>query len=93
MAELKAGHVASIGNSMAEAIEQAMQEEYLIVTGTPLPFVGQEDRRLLFVAIARGVLQYLKAHEGEMFNSITLDSTVLSATTPVKKVEVNYSGA
>ncbi len=36
----------------------------------PLPAGGEEDRKLLFAAVARGVLTYLKAKEDELVGSI-----------------------
>jgi hypothetical protein len=93
MPPLKAGHVADFSNSMAEAIETALQQE-LALQGESLPAAGQETRRAFFVAISRGILQYLKAHEGEVLNSITLDAPPLT-TTPasVLAVDLNYSGS
>lgn len=93
MPELKAGHVSDFSNSMAEAIETAMQQELMAVSGISLPAKGQDDRRLLFVAIARGVLQYLKDHENETLKSITLNRTELSGIAPVDRVDLNYSGS
>ena len=69
---LKAGTVADFGNSLAAAMEDAMQDEWQAVKGVPLPGQGEEDRRLLFVAIARGLFVYLKAHENEFMVDITL---------------------
>lgn len=69
---LKAGSVADFGNSLAAAMEDAMQTEWQAVKGVPLPGQGEEDRRLLFVAIARGLFVYLKAHENEFMVDITL---------------------
>ena len=47
-----------------EPIEAAMQDEWQTVKGKPLPApLGREDRRILFVAIARGVLKYLHDHQ------------------------------
>ena len=69
---LKAGSVADFGNSLAAAMEDAMQDEWQAVKGVPLPGQGEEDRRLLFVAIARGLFVYLKAHENEFMVDITL---------------------
>lgn len=69
---LKAGSVADFGNSLAAAMEDAMQDEWQAVKGMPLPGQGEEDRRLLFVAIARGLFVYLKAHENEFMVDITL---------------------
>jgi hypothetical protein len=69
---LKAGSVADFGNSLAAAMEHAMQTEWQAVKGVALPNLGIEDRRLLFVAIARGLFEYLKAHENEFMTDITL---------------------
>jgi hypothetical protein len=93
MPELKAGHVDDFSNSMAQAIETAMQQELMAVSGQSLPAAGQDDRRLLFVAIARGVLEYLKAHEAETLNSITFTATPSTAFAPVVSVDLNYTGS
>lgn len=57
---IKAGTVTDFAGSMAEAMEEAMEQEYLAVKGEPLSSQGQEDRRLLLVAIAQGVVRHLK---------------------------------
>jgi hypothetical protein len=93
MPALKAGHVNDFADSMAESIEQAMQQELLLTEGIPLPSAGASDRRLLFVAIARGVLQYLKTHQAETFNSITFSVDPAAGVAPVTSVEVNYTGS
>jgi hypothetical protein len=56
----------ALQQSMALAIEVAMNDVFQKVKGTPVPEVGKEDRRLLFVAISRGVLQYLESHQVTM---------------------------
>ncbi len=92
MAQLRAGRLADFSDSMAEAIETALQEEWQAAKGTALPTIGQDDRRLLFVAIARGVLQYLKTHEDEILTNITLvDGGVFSPQ--VTNLDLNYSGS
>lgn len=53
----------ALTDSMAMAMEQAMSDVYSKVKEQSLPDVGKEDRRLLFVAIARGILQYLDDHQ------------------------------
>jgi hypothetical protein len=88
---LKAGHVNDFSNSMAEAIELALKQE-LAARGESLPSPGEDSRRVFFVAISRGVLQYLKDHEGEFLNSITLDAPELAGTAPVVTVEFDYLG-
>jgi hypothetical protein len=56
----------ALQQSMALAIEVAMNDVFQKVKGTPVPEVGKEDRRLLFVAVSRGVLQYLQSHQVTM---------------------------
>lgn len=92
MAQLKAGRVADFADSMAAAIEQTLGEEWQAIKGAPLPAAGQEDRRLLFAAIAGGVLRYLKAHEDEIFTSITLETGGAQTTHPVKGLGLNVPG-
>lgn len=57
---IKAGTVKDITGSMAEAIENALEQEYRLIKGKPIPDMGLEDRRLMLVAIAQGVVRYLK---------------------------------
>ena len=93
MPPLKAGHVFDFSNSMAEAIELAMQQELMASRGISLPSDGQDDRRLLFVAIARGVLQYLKLHQAETFNSISFAAAPVAGAVQVDSVDLNYTGS
>ncbi|MEO0069423.1 MAG: hypothetical protein ABIK18_01340 [candidate division WOR-3 bacterium] len=77
---------------MMEAIEAAFKSEWQVVKGTPLPEAGSEDRRLLFAAIARGILEYLKDHEEEILKSITVkDPSDTQITYNVEKVDLNFS--
>lgn len=62
MASHKAGSWDDMGDSMAEMIENAMQDEWgLAYPGQSLP--GVLDRQVMFVAIAKGVLRYLHRHQ------------------------------
>jgi hypothetical protein len=63
----------AISNSMAGYIDQAMKDTYKAMKNEVLPTAGEEDRRILFVAIARGILSYLKQHENEFISSIRYD--------------------
>ena len=77
---LKSGSVADFASSLAEAMENEMIVEWQAVKGTALPDQGVEDRRLLFVAIARGTLKFLKLHEDDLMSKITLhDDTGIGA--------------
>ncbi len=40
--------------------------------GSPLPAGGAEDRRMLFAAVAGGVLTYIKANEDSLVDELTL---------------------
>ena len=51
---------------MAEAIEEAFGAELLALKGTPLPSTSQDERHMLFAAIAQGVLSYLYAHQSDL---------------------------
>jgi hypothetical protein len=57
---------AALADSMALAIEDAMKEYHQDVKAAPLPATGEADRRLLFVAIARGVLGYLQGKQASI---------------------------
>jgi hypothetical protein len=56
---IKPGTVADFSNSMAAAMENALATEYQALKGEPLPDMGEEDRRMLLVAIAQGVTRHL----------------------------------
>lgn len=50
----------AFADSMAEEIENALKMEWFAIKKQPLPNDGKADRRLLFAAIAQGVLSYLR---------------------------------
>ena len=66
MAALIAGKYDAIANSMAQAIEDAMQDEWQHYHGESLPDQGKQDRMIMFKAVARGVLGYLEQHQGDI---------------------------
>ncbi|MCX6674678.1 MAG: hypothetical protein NTY37_12980 [Methanothrix sp.] len=71
---LKAGSStpdSSFKDSLAESIENALKLEWLAVKGELLPETGKADRRILFAAIAQGLLDYLKDNEKEFTNTFT----------------------
>ena len=72
---LKPGTVADFGGSLAEAIDNAMKTEWQAVKNVPLPSEGQDDRRLLFAAIAQGLFNFLRTNQNELINNITLDNS------------------
>ncbi|MCK4830187.1 hypothetical protein KA005_81465 [bacterium] len=62
----------ALSNSMALAIDQEMKKLYEKMKGTTMPDVGQEDRRILFTAISRGILKYLEANADDLIRTISL---------------------
>jgi len=87
---LKAGSVADFGGSLAAAMETAMADEWQTVKGVPLPDMGVEDRRLLFVAISRGIFTFLKSHEDDLIDEIRLEQgTTFAEDYEVTQLELN----
>ena len=60
MAGYKPGTMTSFSKSMAHAIEIEYEAIWNSLKEEPLPNEGREDRRMLFVAIARGVMRHLE---------------------------------
>jgi hypothetical protein len=76
MADLHTGtHTSQNDGSMTAFIELAMQEEWLAARGEALPADGPGaiDRRVLFAAVAKGVLRYLHAHRQDLLTSPMVD--------------------
>lgn len=92
---LKPGRVDDFTNSMAAAMEDAFQDEWLDVKGTALPERGEEDRKILFSAVARGVVKHLKENAGTAFKiavSATQTGTVLMESDNPGNINVSGGG-
>ena len=77
---------------MVLAIEDALRKEWQKEKKFALPTIGQDDRRLLFAAIARGVLEYLDNNQNEIFKSITVrDAAGYSRYYIVERTDFNFS--
>lgn len=64
---LKPGTVQSFSaNSLAEAIESAFAAELRATKNQPLRPIAVDDRRLLFAAIAQGVLAFLARNDSDL---------------------------
>ena len=80
----------ALQGTLAKAIEEEMADVFQKVKGRALPDVGKDDRRLLFVAIARGILKYLEAHQNDVLASVTINHTTgPSVTHTVSNVDLN----
>jgi hypothetical protein len=62
----------ALADSMALAMDDAMADAYQKLKGSALPDKAKDDRRMLFVAIARGMLSYLQDHHNEIFATMNL---------------------
>ena len=72
---LKAGTIANFSDSMAEAIENAFLEEWPEAMGGADKPETNPQMKLLFVAVAQGVVRYLKDYAGD---SILVEVSVKS---------------
>jgi len=65
LSPLKAGRIGDIADSLAGDMDAAMIEEWNRVKDVPLPNDPEiaKDRQLIFVAVARGMLNYLERRE------------------------------
>jgi hypothetical protein len=52
--------------TLSQTIEAALAVEHQAVKGRPLADAGAEDRRMLFDAIAMGLVVYLQAHQTDL---------------------------
>ena len=86
---LKAGHVDDFDDSLAEAIEQAMKDEWQRAKDEPMPDTDPTDRRILFVAVARGLLAFLNGRPNDVLSTITLQVGPNTSTFPVVAVDVD----
>ena len=84
MSKLKAGRVSDFEDSLAAEMEAAMQSEWTAVKLQNLSSAGAEDRKILWVAIARGLLKFLKDHRTD------IETTAASADSHQHSVEWDY---
>ena len=62
---LKAGTQDNFAASMSEAMEHAFELVWEERMGTKLPAEFLEDRRMLFIAVAQGVIRHLRDNAGK----------------------------
>jgi hypothetical protein len=90
----RAGSVDVFSSSVAFEIEQAFESLLLAAKGEPLPPTGEEERRILFAAIAQGVLRYLGANDGQIAVQLSGVPAGASASIrlPVPRISVSATG-
>ena len=87
MEQLYGGSIDSFADSMAEEIELALNAVRAEEGMAPLP-LGDRDRRILFIAIARGVINHLQK-KNQAFEIQYQDDAVTRTTYPTIKVKVS----
>ncbi len=96
---LKPGTVADYDGSMAKAIENAMRQEWPNVMGAGTSFDSNPQLKLLCVAVAQGVIRYLRDNPASF--KVTVSGTAgeggtFTSTGEVKTIETAgtvYGGA
>jgi hypothetical protein len=70
---------------LTQAIEAAFVVEYQAARGSPPAAMGAEDRRILFAAVARGVLTYLEAQGSGALASLEVREGTVARTLQVTR--------
>lgn len=65
-------------DSMAAAMEAAFKEEWPVIMGTSAPQLD-DQMRLLFIAVAQGVIRYLKNNQDSITVSVPSGGGTVSA--------------
>jgi hypothetical protein len=65
-------------DGLADAMVAALPRAWELVQGSDIPFPGgsTDDAKIMFLAVARGLLTYLEAHQNDMIKTIDLDETL-----------------
>jgi hypothetical protein len=91
---VKAGGLSDIdfSESMAATIEAEFERAWEDVYHRNLPSAGARQRRIFFVAIARGVLRYLEERQDDLIRSMRLedvaDSWARECTVPSTNLDI-----
>jgi hypothetical protein len=83
---LKAGTINDLSNSMAQAMEDAFVAAWPNVMGEQELPANRQQMRLMFVAVAHGVVQHLKGNPNAFKVEVTLPGGG-TATGTVKTIE------
>lgn len=92
---LKPGHVADFTDSMAEAMDEAFRDEWQVAIGTPLLEAGARERKVLFSAIALGVVRHLEKNSEalKVIVNVTQKDTVLMQSDNARSISSTGGGA
>ncbi len=82
-------------NDLANAMEGVMAQAWTAVKGPDIPFPEGDpsDRKVLFLAVAWGLLKYLETNEDGVINSIRLTQTGTETLDyDVEALDLNITG-
>jgi hypothetical protein len=90
---LKPGTVGQFSaRSLAAVIEASFAAELRAAKNQPLPDIQVEDRRILFAAIAQGVLQYLAGNDADLVVNVGTGGAALQRQVQVDAPTLTVSG-
>lgn len=76
-------------NGLVQKMTDALGTEYEARKGRSLPPGYEEDREILFAAIARGILVYLEWKQNEFISTIKFDDTAGTRTVSNLNLDIN----
>ena len=82
--------MALVASDLADAMVAQLDEAWQIVKGEPFPGGSRDDAKIMFLAVARGLLIYMEQHQNDMVSTVALSgggaqnvtSMNLNITTP-----------
>ena len=64
--------MALVANDLANAMVDQLDEAWQIVKGEPFPGGSRDDAKIMFLAVARGLLIYMEQHQNDTIKTIAL---------------------
>ena len=75
--------MALVANDLANAMVDQLDEAWQIVKGEPFPGGSRDDAKVMFLAIARGLLIYMEQHQNDTIRTIALGGgSAVNVTSP-----------
>jgi hypothetical protein len=64
--------MALVASELADAMVAQLDEAWKIVKGEDFPGGSRDDAKIMFLAVARGLLIYMEQHQNDMVSTVTL---------------------
>jgi hypothetical protein len=64
--------MALIASDLADAMVAQLDEAWKIVKGEDFPGGSRDDAKIMFLAVARGLLIYMEQHQNDMVSTVAL---------------------